>query len=61
MKVFKFHRTALSRQIGEAIRIQRRGVVLNSRSEYNRCKISRISLEQVIKEQENEVVGDMGE
>ena len=34
MKVVKFHRTALSRQ--EAIRIQKRGMVLNSKGEYNR-------------------------
>ena len=48
MKVIKFHRSALSRQVGEAIKIQRRGgeLTLNSRTEYNRCKITRLSLEQ---------------
>ena len=61
MRVVQFHRSALSRQVGEAIRIRRRGVVLNSRGEFNRCKISRLSLEQVIKEQDKEVFGDMGE
>ena len=61
MRVVQFHRSALSRQVGEAIRISRRGVVLNSRGEFNRCKISRLSLEQVIKEQDNEQFGDMGE
>ena len=44
MKVIKYHRSALSRQIGEAIRIQRRGLVLNSKAEFNRCKITRLSL-----------------
>ena len=47
MKVVGVHRTALSRQVGEAVRIVRRGLVLNSRSEFNRCSISRLSLEQV--------------
>ena len=46
MKVVKFHRSALSRQVGEAIRILKRGVVLNNRSEFNRCSISRLTLEQ---------------
>ena len=32
MKVVGFHRTALSRQVGEAVRIMRRGLVLNSKS-----------------------------
>ena len=48
MKVVQYHRSALSRQVGEAIRIQRRGgVTLNSRGEFNRCKITRLSLEQM--------------
>ena len=48
MKVIQFHRSALSREVGEAIRIQRRGeeITLNSRTEYNRCKITRLSLEE---------------
>ena len=50
MKVVQFHRTALSRQVGESIRIQKRGgmggLVLNSKSEYNRCSIARLCLEQ---------------
>ena len=50
MKVVQFHRTALSTQVGESIRIQKRGsmggMVLNSMSEYNRCSIARLSLEQ---------------
>ena len=45
MKVVKYHRSALSRQGGEAIRIQRRGLAtLNSRGEFNRCSIQRLSL-----------------
>ena len=40
-----YHKTALSRQVAEAVRIRRRGgSVLNSKSEYNRCSIVRLSL-----------------
>ena len=46
MKVVQYHRSALSRQVGEATRIRRRGLTLNSKSEFNRCKITRLSLEQ---------------
>ena len=49
MKIVQFHRTALSRQVGEAVRIAKRGrdtPLLNSRGEYNRCSIVRLSLEQ---------------
>ena len=53
MKIVHFHRSALSRQVGEAIRIFKRGgAVLNSKTEYNRCSITRLSLEQAEKEQE---------
>ena len=57
MRVVKFHRSALSRQIAEAVRIRRRGgegAVLNSRSEFNRCFIPRLRLveEEEIKERE---------
>ena len=48
-KVVSYHRTALSRQVKEAIRIRRRGGasnILNSRSEYNRCHIPRLVVEQ---------------
>ena len=65
MRVVQYHRSAISRQVGEATRIRRRGLVLNSRGEFKRCKISRLSLEQVIKEQDNEQdneqVSDHGE
>ena len=42
----RFHRTALGRQLHEAVRIRRRGgeVVLNSKGEYNRCEIARLVL-----------------
>ena len=46
MKVVGYHKTALSRQCGEAVRIHKRGIVLNSKSEYSRCKIQRLSLPQ---------------
>ena len=46
LRPIKFFRTALSRQIAEAAKIGRLGeeVVLNSKSEYNRCKIGRLTL-----------------
>ena len=44
-KVLGNFRTALSRQIAEAIRIRRRGtVVLNSKGEYDRCRIHRLTI-----------------
>ena len=57
MRVVKFHRTALSRQIGEAIRIRRRGgegAVLNSKGEFNRSFIPGLQLveEERVKEVE---------
>ena len=42
------HRTALNRQIREAVRIRRRGGaanILNSKSEFNRCQIPRLVVE----------------
>ena len=45
LRVVGFHRTALGRQIAEAVRIRRRGTsTLNSKMEYNRCAITRLSL-----------------
>ena len=43
-RVVKSFKTSLERQIGEAIRIQSRGNVLNRRGEYNRCTITRLVL-----------------
>ena len=60
LKAVEFHKTALARQTGEAVRIQRRGgegAVLNSRGEFNRSYIPRLRLadEEVAKEiEENE-------
>ena len=54
MRVVRSYKTALSRQIGEAVRIRRRGgagLILNSKSEYNRCKIPRLVLEELDEEQ----------
>ena len=45
MRVVRFYKTALSRQVGEAVRIQRRGgqgAILNSKSEYDRCRLPRL-------------------
>ena len=46
-KIVETPKSALSRQIGEAIRIRRRGGeggILNARGEYNRCHITRLTL-----------------
>ena len=48
-KVISHHRTALSRQVKEAVRIRRRGGsgnILNSKGEFNRCYIPRMTVEQ---------------
>ena len=53
LKPVKWFRSALSRQLAEAVRIRRRGgegAILNSRSEYNRCHISRLRLGEPIDE-----------
>jgi hypothetical protein len=61
MKVVAFYRTALSRQIGEAVRIERRGLVLNSKAEFSRCKIQRLSLDQKTDEEQMDKARDRGE
>ena len=46
-KIVGSYRSALSRQVGEAVKIRRRGgegSVLNSKGEFNRCKITRLTL-----------------
>ena len=47
LRPVKFLKTALTRQISEAIRISKWGEerVINSKGEYNRCKIGRLTLE----------------
>ena len=50
MRAVSFHKTALSRQVAEAVRIRRRGgegAILNSKAEYNRCHIPRLQLEEL--------------
>ena len=38
---------ALTRQISEAVRIERGGVeILNSKSEFNRCRVPRLRIDQ---------------
>ena len=59
MRVVSNHRTALSRQISEAVRIRRRGGagrVPNSKAEYNRSHIPwlRVENEEEVKEWELE-------
>ena len=48
-RAISFHRSALSRQTAEAVRIRRRGgmgALLNSKSEFNRCYIPRLTVVQ---------------
>ena len=48
MMPVKYHRTALARQVGEAVRIRRRGgegALLNSKGEYNRSHIPRLTIQ----------------
>ena len=48
-KVVETPKNALSRQIGEAVKISRRGgegAILNAKGEYNRCHITRLTLEE---------------
>ena len=66
MKVVTFPRSALARQVGEAIRIRKRGGeggVLNSKAEYNRSYIPRLQIEnkadEEAREQDNERVDSM--
>ena len=49
MKVIRFYKTALARQVAEAVRIRRRGgegAILNSRGEFNRSHIPRLKIEE---------------
>ena len=48
IKPVSFHKTALSRQVSEAVRIRRRGgegAILNSKAEFSRCYIPRLQVE----------------
>ena len=44
-RVVRAFKTALDRQIAEAIRIEMRGQVLNRRGEFNRCSLTRLGLD----------------
>ena len=49
MRVIGSHKTALARQVSEAVRIRRRGgetMILNSKGEYNRSHIPRLQVEE---------------
>ena len=55
MRSVRYFRSALSRQVGEAVRIMRRGgagAILNSKSEFDRCKIPRLVFEEEEDEEE---------
>ena len=60
MRVVKYYPAALRRQIGEATRIRRRGdgVILNSKAEYNRCHITRLTLPEVVTYKEKKPEGE---
>ena len=54
LRVVKYYKTALARQVAEAVRIRRRGgegAILNSRGEFNRSYIPRL----VVREEDEEV------
>ena len=54
LKAVKSYKTALSRQIGEAVRIRRRGgegSILNSKAEFSRCRIPRLVLDRNMDEE----------
>ena len=47
MKIKKFHRSAIERQLNESVLIQSRRAnnnIMNSKSEYNRCTVPRLSV-----------------
>ena len=49
MMPVKYFRTALAGQVGEAVRIRRRGgegALLNSKGEFNRSKIPRLTIQE---------------
>ena len=45
-KVVRSFRSALDRQIAEAVRIEMRGSVLNRRGEFNRCSLTRLGVDR---------------
>ena len=63
LRPIKFTNTALSRQLSEAVRIERVGEerLLNSKAEYNRCKVSRLTLGEEDKPKKSLENGEQGE
>ena len=58
LRAVSFFKTALERQVGEAVRIRRRGgegAVLNSKSEFDRCRIPRLIIEEQNLEKDSEM------
>ena len=58
LRAVSFFKTALERQVGEAVRIRRRGgegAVLNSKSEFDRCRIPRLVVEEQDLEKNSEM------
>merc|ERR1711888_426874 len=57
-RILGFFNSALERQVGEAVRILRTGAerILNSKGEFNRCSLPRITAEDT---KEEETLGDM--
>ena len=46
-KIVSTFKDPLTRQLAESVRIERRGVeILNSRSEYSRCRVPRLQIDQ---------------
>ena len=45
-KVIKKWKSSLERQVREAVRIQMRGNVLNKQGMYNRCKLTRLVVDE---------------
>ena len=54
IEVIKYCQDALTRQVGEAVRIQYRGQTLNSKSGFNRSGISRLVLPEPIEDDSQE-------
>ena len=46
IRVIRYCKDALSRQVGEAVRISYRGQTLNSKNGYNRSGLSRLVIEE---------------
>ena len=63
MKIVSSYRDPLTRQVGEAVRIEMRGGnTLNSKTEYNRCRLPRLTIDQevwqVMKRKEKEILDE---